>query len=380
MRCIRLRMILLLVLVAPAAGAQDELAPWPEAFFLPASPLATDAAPAAPLVQATPIAPVPAAADALRVEPDPVYLSRENPCSAWAPPQEEMIDATRRQLHRTLCGATLWLDGLFGDRMNVDAARAVHGRLEVSVTDSGFYGMDERVRLNVQFDLPNLEERASAFLGRDDQDDFVRDRAEGLALRSQFPSLGDRDEWLAGLGYSLPSNRRFNADVRVGVRGTRNLRAFAQSRLRYNLYSDTRNLVHLRLTPFWNTRDGFGITPGADYTYVLTPRQLLRWSNIGTRSERSEGFDWRSALIYYLGLGGLRGIALEGFIRGATEDTVPLREYGSRLIYRQPLLRQRLFAELVGGYTWPREDPEEPREGAYLVGLGLELPFGKAGP
>ena len=298
-----------------------------------------------------------------------------NPCRIHEEKELELIDDTARVLHETLCGASLWFDGLFGER-NLQAARAAHGRLELSTTYSEYYGFKERVRLNVRVDLPNLKNRVSAFVGRDDEDEFVRDRSEGFALRSQFPSIDDRDEWLAGLGYSLPGNDRFRSDFRVGVRDLRETRAFVQYRMRYNAYSDKRNLMHFRLTPFYNTRDGFGVTPGFDYSYVINEKRLLRWSNIGTLSENTEGFDWRSALIHYQSVGEGRGVAVESFIRGATNDEVSVREYGGRLVYRQPLARQRLFLELVSGYSWPREELFEDREGSFLVAAGLELPFG----
>jgi hypothetical protein len=302
---------------------------------------------------------------------------RIDPCRDWAPAEEEMIDGTKRRLHETLCGASLWFDGLFGERDNISAARGARGRLETSLTYSQYYGWETRTRLNVQVDLPNLEKRVSAFIGRDDDEGFVRDRAEGFALRSQFPELDDREKWLAGLGYNFPGSKRFRSDVRAGVRGLSHPRAFVQSRLRYNIYSDDRNIVHARLTPFWNTADGFGITPGLDYSRVLSQTRVFRWGNVGTISEKTGGFDWRSAFILYQGLEGGRGLAFETFIRGTTDEAVNLREYGGRVIFRQPLARKRLFLELISGYSWPRQKKDEVRNGSYLVGAGLELPFGQ---
>lgn len=303
----------------------------------------------------------------------------ENPCIDLNSDEIRIIDATRRRLHQTLCGASLWFDGLFGENRNVDAAKGAHGRVETSYTYSDFYGNKARVRLNVRVNLPNLEDRASAFFGRDNDDDFVRDRQEGFALRSQFPSIDDKDQWMGGLGYSLPSNERFSSDIKVGVRNLRMPRAFVQSRIRYNAYSDKKSLIHLRLTPFWSTRDRFGVTPGADFSRVLSPTRLLRFSNAGTISQRSEGLDWRSALIHYQGLRKGRGIAVQAFIRGGTSAPVSISEYGSRAVYRHPLFHDRLYAELVGGFSWPQELREEDRRGSGLLAFGLELPFGKSG-
>lgn len=301
----------------------------------------------------------------------------EAPCRDWVPLDEEMIDGTRRYLHERLCSTSMWFDGLFGDQRNIAAARGAHGRLETSMAYSEYYGEKFRTRLDVRVALPNLQKRTSAFLGRDDEDQFVRDRSEGFALRTEFPRIEEQDAWLAGLGYSLPGSKRFRADFRVGVRNVRQPRAFVQSRLRYIAYADRNDLVQLRLTPFWNTRDSFGITPGVDYSHVLSQTRLVRWSNIGTISDRSEDFDWRSALILYQSLGGKKGIALESFLRGGVKEDVSVREYGVRSIYRQPVARDRLFVEVVGGYSWPKSGPGIQRDGSYLVGLSLELPFGE---
>lgn len=386
-------LLLALALGLPAVQAQT-LDPDPAQQDSPVAPQPADstATPAepqpseqtTPATETPPAAETPAEPGPSRAAETPPYLLPEAtadpadpPCRNWIPVDEAMIDTTRRHLYQSLCGASLWLDSLFGDERNVSAARGAYGRLETSLAYSEFNGFKQRVRLDVRVDLPNLKDRALAFVGRDDRDEFVRDRSEGLALRSQFPSIDNEDDWLAGLGYSLPGTKRFSTNFRVGVRSLRHPRAFALSQIRYNAYADFDDVVQLRLTPFWNTRDGFGITPGVDYSHVLTPTRLLRWSNIGTISESSQGFDWRSSVILYQGLRKMRGIAFETFVRGATQDSVPLREYGGRVIYRQPLARRRLFGELVTGYSWPKEDPDATRGGSYLVGLNLELPFGR---
>lgn len=289
---------------------------------------------------------------------------------------EDAVDRARLQLEQTTCSAALWFDGLFGDERHVDKARRAYGRLETSIERSDFYGTKSRTRFDLRVDLPNLQERLSLFIGRDSEERIDRDRREGFALSSEFPELDDRDQFFAGVGYGLPRRERVNVDFRVGVRSVSSPRAFVQTRLHFLPYADDNEVLQIRLTPFYNTRDGFGVTPGLDYSFVISPRLLARWSNIATFSETTEGVDWRSATILYQGLGWGRGIAYEAFVRGMTDAQVPLREYGLRLIYRQPIFRYRLFMQPLAGYSWPREETGERREAAYLVGFGLEMPFG----
>lgn len=299
-------------------------------------------------------------------------------CRAAVTPGEvdpTLIDGTRELIEETTCGAALWFDGLFGDG-DLRTARRTHGRIETSVSHSEFDGTHTRVRFNVRAKFPALEERLSAFVGRDDDEGFVRDRSEGQQLRSQFPRVDDEDEWLAGLGYSLPDAHAYRADFRVGARGGRRPKAFAQWRYSWMAYADRNDLVHLRLTPFINTHDGFGQTTALDYSRTLTPTKLLRWANVGTVHEKSLGLDWRSSLLLYQNLRELRALAYEVFLRGLTAAPEPLGEYGLRATYRHPLFEAKMFAEMVVGYSWPRNDPALERDGSAGAGIGFEMPFG----
>jgi hypothetical protein len=294
------------------------------------------------------------------------------------PPQDEVrVDLTRRRLEEMTCATAMWIDGLFGDEYHVGAARQTNGRLQLSHDWSEFYGHKTRVRLNVRAEFPNIKHGLSGFFGRDDSDAFLRDRTERFGLRSQFPSLEGDDAWLAGLGYSLPGSRNFRSDFRVGVRGLASPMLFVQNRVGYIPWSNDEHLLYLRATPFWNTDDGFGLTSGFDFSKVLSDTRLLRWANVATITEESEGVDWYSALIHYKALAKRRAVAYEGFVRGSTDAEVAVREYGVQTILRHPIMHERLWGEWVLGYTFPRELRSQDREGSFGIGFGLELPFGE---
>jgi hypothetical protein len=289
-----------------------------------------------------------------------------------------MVDDARRLLHETLCGASLWFDGLFGEGRDVAAARSVYGRLELATTYSEAEGTKVRVRLRLRAQFPNLENRLEAFLGReDDEEDVIRGREEGLGLSSQFLNVETREHWLGGLGYSLPGNYKVKRDFRIGLKGGREPEVFAQGRLRRNFLIGPRDALRLRETLFWTNRDGFGSTSSVDYDHLLSRTLLFRWGSVGTVSESTDGLDWRSALVLYNNLQGRRAIAYEAFVRGETEE-VELKEYGLRTIYRQSLLgRPWLYGELVAGYSWPQLEVDAEREGSALIGFGIELHYGR---
>lgn len=291
---------------------------------------------------------------------------------------ETVIAEAQSTLEEKTCQSALWLDGLMVEgEGDLEAARRTHGYVETSSSYSEFFGSDTRIRARVRMELPNWERRLSVYVGRENEQDFVQDRRDKSERLAEFPSLDEGDAWLAGLGYSLPKNDRFQTDVRVGVASLRHPRAFVQARGLANLYADRRNLFYARSTLFWNTREGFGNTSGLEYNRVLRERLLLRLRQSGTVSQESEGLEWIASTILYRRLEQARGISGEVFVRGRTEAEEPLREYGLRSTLQFPLVRDRLVGELLAGYSWPRTDPALPREGSYQVGFGVRLLFGR---
>jgi hypothetical protein len=293
------------------------------------------------------------------------------------PHGDGLMQESRRLLEETFCGATLWFDGLFGGEPNLENARAVSGRVELSAIHTDFFGEDYKGRLRLNYDLPNLERRVRLFLGREDEEDFVTDRQEGFAIRSSVFGLEREEEWLAGLGYSPPGRWLNRTDFRVGGKVKSAPEIFVQWRYRQNLFLGERNVWRLRETVFYENRDGFGSTSSIDVDRVVRQDLLARWANVGTISEATEGLEWRSAALLYKNLPGTRAVAGELFVRGATDAEVKMREYGTRFIYREPLGRPYLFGEIIVGYTWPRYERDEPRDGSAMFGFGLELLFGR---
>ncbi len=331
------------------------------------------------LLAAWPLAAQQGDAQSVPLEPYQEYpREAPRPCDQIYVSEHEMIDVTRERVEELVCRAALWMDGIGGDSGDVLAARRSRGRLETSYYWSQFAGAEFRVRAKVRVELPLLKRRLSAFIGLDNEDDFVQSRSEGFALRSEFPSLDDDDDWLAGLGYRFPgSGRVFQSDFRIGAKRLTDTKVFVQQRMRLLAYSDDNDIWTLRETLFWTNKDGFGSTTGSDWMHVISDELLARWDNVATVTQETEGLDWRSAAILYRGLQPEgSGLALELFSRGETRHPVPVREYGARVLYRYPLFEQRLFVEFINGYSWPKIDPEIEREGSYGVGIGLQMPFG----
>lgn len=299
-------------------------------------------------------------------------------CRQEAPPEDEgFFDGSRRRLQEACCCATLWLDGLLGGEPDVANARAVSGRLHITALYNRHEKFEEKVRLRVNYDLPTLERRLSVFLGKEDEEKFVQDRQETFAIRSSFFDLDSDDRWLAGLGYRPPGKWTQRLDFIVGGELRSAPEVFVKGRWRRNLFFGERSVLRLKETVFWENRDGLGSTTRIDLDHLFGRQQLVRWGSVGTISEESDGFEWRTSLLFYRNLYSGAALAVEGFVRGATKREEELREYGVRSVFRHTLHRKWLFGEVITGYSWPQEDASEPRRGSALIGLGLELHFGK---
>src|SRR3546814_18535803 len=70
---------------------------------------------------------------------DPLHL-----CDQKVPGDEEAIAHTRRRVEEMVCTASMWFDGLFGDRYYISESRKVNGMLELSENYSPFYGKNGR--------------------------------------------------------------------------------------------------------------------------------------------------------------------------------------------------------------------------------------------
>ncbi len=314
--------------------------------------------------------------DAAYAVPPPQYRNFE--CRSHHALEEDMIGDAREGLDEMLCEANLWLDGLFTDGGDPLAAQRTSGQLSMSTQFSERLGWDFKLRLRVRVDLRALEDRLSAFIGREPDADFVSGRSEGFALREQFPVLEDEDQWLAGLGYDIPSGYRLRSSFKVGARRLKDTEIFVRNRVQWNPIASPDHVFHIRAIPFWTNHDEFGLTAGFDYAYALSSRALLRFDTVGTVSDSTEEVDWRSVLVAYRSLASETGIAAEIYGIGDSGHREWMREYGLRAILRMPLSPQRLYVLFSLGEAW-YQPPENdvPRKTYFNSSIVLELPFGR---
>lgn len=293
-----------------------------------------------------------------------------------------MIELARRRLSTTACASSAWLDGLFGDEMMYEDYRQTYGTVSVGSLWSDYDGFDPRLRFRIRLQLPQWNERFSAFFGRVGQDEYVSDVEDDFdALPSrQFGDLED-ERMLLGLGYFDPKRTGNDFDASVGVRLGTPVDPYVRARYEIVRHFADRNVFSVRTTPFWQNSEGVGVTLRSYLDRAWSDRFLTRWLNVGKYSEASEGVEWYSQMTLFQSVKDRTGLAWQAQIDGATGNEVPILRYAVRLIMRRQFQDlDWLFLELRGGVDWPRERLVEVREAGLELGIALEMQFGRGRP
>ncbi|PIE32070.1 hypothetical protein CSA56_16520 [candidate division KSB3 bacterium] len=290
------------------------------------------------------------------------------------------LDTTQETVSKTVSGVTRRFDSFFGSSEHNTTRDYTHGQIDTGVwwDEKDEYEFPIDVHLNLS--LPNMERRVNAFLGKIRVEEFLTDSSSMFeAMPSSFQSLAKKEnDWLIGLGYSPIKNKRNRLDFDAGV----NLKLdaftpFLKTRYRYNLFMGPRVLLRIRPTGYWQSDDGFGTSLSSDLDFALSSASLMQWANFGNISEGTSGMHWWSEFNLFHHLGRGRGIVYSVKISGETEDPVKIKEYGTGVVYRQPLYKQWMFGSLATSLTWPRDAPEEKRKAVKGIGVSLEMRFGE---
>jgi hypothetical protein len=329
-----------------------------------ASPITADAPAASPVIVGPPPAP-----------------DTETSAEACAPEDAQnasMLERVRHRLTVTACASSAWIDGLFGDELRYDQYRETYGTVSTGALWSDYDGFDPRLRFRVRLQLPQWDERISAFAGRVGEEDYVSDSEnEFNALPTrQFGNLAD-ESVLVGLGYSSPERTGNDFDAGVGVRVDIPPDPYARARYEIVRTFAQKYVIRARQTGFWQNTEGFGSTTRINLDRALTDKSLVRWMTLGKFTEETVGLEWYTQLTLFQSIGPRTGLAYQLQTEGATDNVVQITRHAGRVILRRQLTPEWLFLELRAGVGFPRRRLEEKREASPEVGIALEMQFGR---
>lgn len=317
--------------------------------------------------------------------PAPAAPAEERPaavgdgCAGELPPGSERIDSVRAGLQRGVCSTARFVDQLFGrENQYSEYEDESNGRASVTLGWDEQDGTEVDTRFRASANLPQINERFNATIGRATSDEYLADEIEVFNPAVGAFSDDDPAEWFAGLGYRAHRGRDSRFDLGAGVKLESPLNPYANARYRHYIYGPTGTLLTLRTTAFVENDEGFGVTQAFDVDKVLSDAYLLRFSNSLRLSEETDGVRWRFRPALYQAIDYRRAMRYEAFVRGETDGTQP-DLYGVAVTHRRSAWRDWLFLEFGVELFWA-DGPLPADRCSSCVGaaIGIEIMFGEA--
>jgi hypothetical protein len=262
------------------------------------------------------------------------------------------------------------VDSWFGDKPFSEGGKVSDGRLSLFLLTRQYEKPDVSLRFNARVWLPNLEDRAYLFLGRDDERETVIDQPDALSRQQRLLRENNADRsFFAGLGFLLHDAVQF----RVGFHG--GLKPYVHARYSRAWQLGGADRVDFRETVFWTQSDHFGSTTALAYEHAYTPTLALRWLNSTTITQDSKKFEWSSSLGAYQAFDQQRLLTIEVLCNGLQGTGVTVADYGVQAKWQQPVHRDWLLGEILIGHFRPRPDVLSERGRAWALGAGLKMKF-----
>jgi hypothetical protein len=319
-----------------------------------------------------------------------LMLAAASPSLAQAPPPEssgppapdnsresyQWLDRTREALYGTMWRSAEHVDRWFGSEHDDAVYQKVYGSIAPAFLYTQYDGLRTQVRFNMNFPLPEVNDRIHAFVGRFDPNEFIteRDEPSGAIPRTYGPPT--EDQTLLGIGYRQPDKEGSRFDAGAGVRLGFPMDPYVKGSYVFERGRAYTGLFSIRETLFWQNSDGLGETTRFDLERIFHDHLLLRYTLSGTKSEMSKGLRGYSSILFIHGLSNRRALAFEVGLDGQTSALVPLHDYGFKVAFRQSILRRWLIMEVRSSLDWPKDYPWQRRSASVGVGLGFEMLLG----
>lgn len=288
------------------------------------------------------------------------------------------VDRLRADTHTRLCNTASWVDGLFGDDQPFKG-EDFRGKVSVGFRHDEIDGIDPRLRIRIRTNLPNMDSRLNAFIGRVEEDSYIsntevrEDRLNNVGLRS---TNDDDSEWLVGLGYRSPTRDSSGWDFSVGAKLSSGISAYSKLTYRQIFQTGEDQFWKVEQTGFWRKQDGFGISSNVDYTRMFGEKDIMVLHGSVKYTEEAEQWEWFTDATWHHSITDKRGVSSSIYVRGEEENPVSLPEYGITLTYIQPIMRDWVFVETGVDFRWEREFPGQSYQGAINLGIQFEMLLG----
>ena len=300
-------------------------------------------------------------------------------CRDEPAPDAQGIDTVRAGIQRGVCSTARLVDRIFGrENQYSEYEDESSGRAGVTLGWDEQDGFEVDTRFRASVNLPQINERFNATIGRATSDEYLADEIGVFNPAVGAFSDDDPAEWFAGVGYRAHRGRDSRFDLGAGVKLETPLNPYANARYRRYIYGASGTLLTLRTTLFVENDEGFGITQAFDVDKTLNSTYLLRFSNSLRMSEETDGVRWRVRPALYQAIDYRRAMRYEAFVRGETDGTQP-DLYGVGITHRRSAWRDWLFLEFGAELFWADGPLPADRCNACIgAAIGIEILFGEA--
>lgn len=279
------------------------------------------------------------------------------------------LDSTHSYLSQRLCEPAAWFDGFFGDPRTLEENPVgSFFRVRNAAHWDEHHGWGYRASVRANLILPQLSERVRLLVARDED------------LDGDYPDTGSFDslEDSTRLGLRFRASERGRS--RFDVDGTIRLKAKALNPRLGGRFTHMRGLSEGSLArwtqmAFWEREQGFGTTSRLDLEWLPDRDRLIRFSNRGTWSQKSQGVDWRSSLVAFRQLDLRSALRYEVGAFGRTHPHFESEEYFASVRYRRQFLRHWLYYEVQPEHAWPMDFDQGIRRRDWRLTFTLEIQF-----
>lgn len=335
------------------------------------------AAPAPETAPAVDVAPAPPAAEAVPPAPAETPEAQELRLSSCSIPQEAEFfgfEWARRTSYRSVCLASHWLDGLFGDNPFDPKEGHINGYFALVTEKREDGGWETVPKIRARVKLPQASERFDLFFDRDRESQSIA--SESAALHPEATAPAEESTSQVGIGYLLHRGMTDLLNVRLGARirgGKPDL--FARSHYAAFFAESPTSRWNFEQTLFWKTSEGLGETTALEYERHIGGPNIFRWSNSATYSEISDGFRWNSVFSFFHALREDRAIQWSYGANGETGQVESIASHGPRVSYRQRLEQRWLVVEVYTGIDNFKDELMTSRQKQAYVGARIEAHF-----
>ena len=280
----------------------------------------------------------------------------------------------RRTSFRSVCLASHWIDGMFGENEFDPKEGEVNGYIALNSERRSHEQSETLPTIRVSLRLPQASKKFDLFFDRDLERQSIA--GESAALRPESRTETDARTNQLGIGYQLYQGVVDLLNVRIGAR-VRSLRPelFARSRYAATLADSGTDRWHFEQTLFWIKDDGFGEFTGLEYQRHLGGPFALHWQNGASYAEATRGVRWSSAISLFHAIDNDRGIQWSYGANGETGLPTPLANHGPRISYRQRAKQRWLIFETYLGLDYPKDEVQTVRQSQAYIGARIEAHF-----